>query len=156
MLYVWAPIKTIVILIPNLLQAKAFINRIAELKVQLTQTQVIIDPQPKNYNSFSQLDLKNISYQYKLENENNSQELFAIGPIDFQIKKGEVIFISGGNGSGKTTFINILIGLMRSDEGTISVNKNKISRLMGKATDPNLLRYLVTFIYLTGLMEFPQ
>ena len=45
-----------------------------------------------------------------------------MGPIDLEINKGETIFIVGGNGSGKSTFINILTGLYESSKGKILLN----------------------------------
>ena len=33
---------------------------------------------------------------------------FTLGPLDVSIRRGEVIFVTGGNGSGKSTFIKLL------------------------------------------------
>jgi len=42
--------------------------------------------------------------------------------IDLNINKGDFIFISGPSGVGKTTLLNLIAGLIRSDEGIITVN----------------------------------
>ena len=47
---------------------------------------------------------------------------FSIGPVDFEVRKGETIFIYGGNGSGKTTFINAFLGLCLPASGEIAMN----------------------------------
>ena len=52
------------------------------------------------------ITLKNIYFKYK----NNKNVLENINLI---IKKGEVLGIKGVTGSGKTTFINILMGLLK-------------------------------------------
>lgn len=42
----------------------------------------------------------------------------------FALKKGEIVCIVGGNGGGKTTFINLLNGVLKSYSGRVKVDKN--------------------------------
>lgn len=42
--------------------------------------------------------------------------------VDFNVRKGEIFALLGSNGAGKTTTINILSTLLKSDEGTATVN----------------------------------
>lgn len=53
-------------------------------------------------------------------------EHFQLGPLNFTIRKGEVVFIIGGNGSGKSTFIKLFTGLYAPVSGTILLNGEKI------------------------------
>ena len=46
--------------------------------------------------------------------------------IDFEMKAGEVHAILGENGAGKSTFMNILFGLLQPDEGEIYVAGKKV------------------------------
>ncbi|MBB4808311.1 putative ATP-binding cassette transporter [Chryseobacterium defluvii] len=72
---------------------------------------------------FQSLNFKNITFQY--ENASGEQS-FALDKVNFNVQKGEVIFIIGGNGSGKSTFINILTGLYDHKEGEITLNHEKL------------------------------
>lgn len=60
--------------------------------------------------------VKNICFAYPGSDKNALEE------IDVTIKNGEKIAIVGENGSGKTTFINLLTGLYRPTSGEIFVN----------------------------------
>lgn len=67
---------------------------------------------------FESLVFKDVYFYY----DNESKESFALGPINLKIKKGETIFIVGGNGSGKSTFINALTGIYDPSFGEIALN----------------------------------
>jgi len=42
--------------------------------------------------------------------------------VSFHIEPGEIIALLGGNGSGKSTSINILTGLLRADAGSVDIH----------------------------------
>ncbi|MFQ6134315.1 MAG: ATP-binding cassette domain-containing protein [Nitrososphaerales archaeon] len=44
-----------------------------------------------------------------------------IGPVDIDIKKGEIFGLVGPNGAGKTTLLKIISGLIKATEGSVSV-----------------------------------
>ncbi|HEX2925661.1 MAG TPA: cyclic peptide export ABC transporter, partial [Ruminiclostridium sp.] len=74
------------------------------------------------------IQFNGVTFRYKNENG----EKFSIGPISYSFRSGEVTFISGGNGSGKSTFAKLLTGLYECDEGEIMVNGQKVdSKTLG-------------------------
>jgi acetoin utilization transport system ATP-binding protein len=51
--------------------------------------------------------------------------------VSFEIDKGQFVAIIGKSGEGKTTFIKILAGLLKQDEGTLFFKDKKIGFLKG-------------------------
>lgn len=47
---------------------------------------------------------------------------FGLGPLNLELASGEVIFVTGGNGSGKSTFVKLLTGLYAPQKGRILLN----------------------------------
>ncbi|MGB3464536.1 MAG: ATP-binding cassette domain-containing protein, partial [Cyclobacteriaceae bacterium] len=82
-----------------------------------------IETEKMSIDEFQSLQISDLAFRYKNEDESNGMiRSFGVGPIDFSIRTGEVIFIYGGNGSGKTTMINVILGILKSDSGSISYN----------------------------------
>ena len=74
------------------------------------------------------IHLRGLVYQYDTGNSSNP---FTIGPINLTIQKGELIFITGGNGSGKSTFLKMLVGLYLPKRGQIYVDYDKGRTITG-------------------------
>lgn len=55
--------------------------------------------------------------------------LVAVNDLSFSVASGEVLGLLGPNGSGKTTALNLMSGLLRSDAGAIRLNGHDISGL---------------------------
>lgn len=45
----------------------------------------------------------------------------ALKNVGFDVNPGEIVALLGGNGSGKSTSINILTGLLKPDDGTVDI-----------------------------------
>ncbi|WGL58646.1 ATP-binding cassette domain-containing protein [Pigmentibacter sp. JX0631] len=68
----------------------------------------------------SEIKLENICHKFK-ESE------FNIGPINYQFISGNIYYIVGGNGSGKTTISKIISLLYKPTEGTILINNEIVN-----------------------------
>lgn len=73
---------------------------------------------------FDSVELKNIGFRY---DNSDADTIFELGSLNLKIDKGEVIFVIGGNGSGKSTFINILTGLYEPSSGELLLNNEDIT-----------------------------
>ena len=74
----------------------------------------------KKINNFDQISIENLRFNY---NENQS---FQLSVNNFKINSNDLIGISGKSGSGKSTFLNILTGLIHNEKISINLDQNKI------------------------------
>lgn len=65
------------------------------------------------------IELKNVSLSY-------NKEYYALYDINFSIKKGECVAITGLSGSGKTSLLRLIAGLDKATKGEIFINNTKI------------------------------
>ena len=65
---------------------------------------------------FQELVAQNVFFKYSKE------EKYVISNLYIKIKRGERIGIIGETGSGKTTLIDLLIGLLDPTDGNIKIN----------------------------------
>ena len=74
-----------------------------------------------------EIKLKNLSFSYPARKE------FSLSKLSMTIKKVDYVGIIGETGSGKSTLINLLIGLLRPNEGQVEVDGLNInSKLSGR------------------------
>jgi phospholipid/cholesterol/gamma-HCH transport system ATP-binding protein len=52
-----------------------------------------------------------------------------LSDISFQLRRGQMLFITGASGSGKSILLHLAMGLMRPDEGAIFIEGREIERL---------------------------
>lgn len=60
----------------------------------------------------------------KVNNLQINKKSFQLGPIDLELEDGYVYAITGNSGSGKTLFLQTLLGAISSDKNAISYNNN--------------------------------
>ena len=69
---------------------------------------------PINFNK--SIEFKNVSFFYK----NQNKKIF--DNVNLRIDKGDRVGIKGSNGSGKTTILNLISGLIKETSGSISID----------------------------------
>ena len=53
---------------------------------------------------FDKIEMRNVMFSYV---DKSSDAVFQVGPINFTLQPGDLVFITGGNGSGKSTFLKL-------------------------------------------------
>jgi putative ATP-binding cassette transporter len=80
--------------------------------------------EPRSIPPWDAIRVRNLCYQHRSSNDEPS---FQLGPIDLEIRKGEVTFIVGGNGSGKSTFCKLLTLHYAAGSGDIHFGSHRLS-----------------------------
>ncbi|WP_432721081.1 cyclic peptide export ABC transporter [Jeongeupia wiesaeckerbachi] len=125
-LFMLVPLDGLLNNVPTLNVAKVSLNRIEEMLAELDQQdQAEQDAATRDhFGDAGTLRLSALTHSYYREKEDS---VFQLGPIDMELKRGEVTFLIGGNGSGKTTLAKLLVGLYAPEGGAITLD--------GKAVD---------------------
>lgn len=81
-----------------------------------------------NNDSYKDVEIKfdHVSFRYEGSKHN------ALDDISVMIRKGEKIAIVGANGSGKSTFINLLCGMHKPTSGTVFMNGEDVQKNVDK------------------------
>ena len=79
------------------------------------------------------------------------REHFALDKLDFEIKKGETVGIIGTNGSGKSTILKIITGVLNPTDGEVTVD-GRISALLELGAGFNMEYSGIENVYLNGTM----
>jgi putative pyoverdin transport system ATP-binding/permease protein len=119
LLYLLNSIEMVMILLPQIARANVASTHLLDLKKRLedTNSSNLISETFLANEEFEGLSIRNLEFYYGEQDKS-----FGIGPVNFDVQKGEIVFIYGGNGSGKTTFIHSLVGLCMPSDGEIRCN----------------------------------
>ena len=116
------PLIGAVAALPTLLAARVSLKKLAGLQLAEGNTDFAL--KGESLAGFKQLSLKGACYRYP---DQDGVAGFEVGPLDLTVKRGELIFVQGGNGSGKSTFARLLTGLYRPLQGALSVDGQPIT-----------------------------
>jgi cyclic peptide transporter len=125
LLFVIGAFFSLVQSIPILMNANAAADRMQELEEALNAavSTKTVDPSLV-VKRFERIEMRKIVFHYAGK---YSERPFQIGSIDFTLKSGELVFITGGNGSGKSTFMRVLAGLYPPSAGEIILDGMQVT-----------------------------
>ncbi|HWD31306.1 MAG TPA: cyclic peptide export ABC transporter [Pseudomonas sp.] len=126
LLYMKGPLESLIGNLPIISRAQIAFRRIADLAERFSSPEphLLLSADPGPQPALERLELRNVQYSFPAI---PGSDPFTLGPVNLSIAPGEILFIVGENGCGKTTLIKLLLGLYTPHQGQVLVN--------GKAVD---------------------
>jgi putative pyoverdin transport system ATP-binding/permease protein len=127
-LYMMNPLWAVIGTVPTLIRGQVALEKIEGLGLSLEsveeakETDAGFHPQTLQTPS---LELEGVVFSYG--DEGSGDNSFVLGPVDFRLNPGDLVFIVGGNGSGKSTFVKLLVGLYHQRLGEIRLGGTPIA-----------------------------
>lgn len=115
--YMVTPLEALLLALPRVNLARVSAARIEAIMQELQHHDPSTPPQTPA--AFEHVALDGVCHRYCREPED---EVFTVGPFTLSFAPGQLNFLVGGNGSGKTTFAKLLVGLYEPEAGTIRLN----------------------------------
>jgi cyclic peptide transporter len=154
-LFLIGPITTLISSAQNLAAADVACENIVAIETALEKSVSTTPEEVEQRTHFRTIKFEGVVFHYA----DKAGGAFTVGPLNITIKAGEIVFIAGGNGSGKSTFLKLLTSLYFPSQGVI--------RLDGHALTPEMVdsyRSLFSttftdyhlFNRLYGLYDVPQ
>ncbi|MGX1174668.1 cyclic peptide export ABC transporter [Pseudomonas sp. R151218B TE3479] len=130
-LYIMGPLSLLVGAMPLLAAGRVACTRLSEFGFSIN------DPHPEpietevpkvhlleHKKSWNRIELKAVRMHYQ---ELHAETGFSLGPIDLTVQAGELIYIVGGNGCGKSTLAKLLCGLYIPQEGVVQLDGKPVT-----------------------------
>ncbi|MFL7963487.1 cyclic peptide export ABC transporter [Pseudomonas kielensis] len=130
-LYIMGPLSLLVGAMPLLAAGRVACTRLSEFGFSIN------DPHPEpietdvpkvhlleHKKSWNRIELKAVRMHYQ---ELHAETGFSLGPIDLTVQAGELIYIVGGNGCGKSTLAKLLCGLYIPQEGEVLLDGKPVT-----------------------------
>jgi putative ATP-binding cassette transporter len=80
---------------------------------------------PSQFQHFDTLDFEHAKFSYV---DARGDVTFTTGPWDLSLRRGELVFLVGGNGAGKSTTLKVITGLYPMDAGRLLLNGVPVER----------------------------
>jgi putative ATP-binding cassette transporter len=111
--------------LPEIARADAVLERLERLENAVDKAG---SPEARatvaDFSRFEHLELAGAAFQYP---QRPGCAAFSLGPIDLSLKRGEIVFVTGDNGEGKTTLLKLLTGLYPPSAGALRVDGRELA-----------------------------
>lgn len=126
LLYMKGPLEQLIANLPIVSRAQIAFRRIAELSETFSSPEphLLLDAPAKPAQAVQELELRDVRYAFPVV---DGATPFALGPVNLKIRQGDIVFIVGENGCGKTTLIKLLLGLYEPQQGEIRLNDQAVT-----------------------------
>ncbi|AWJ93554.1 cyclic peptide transporter (plasmid) [Azospirillum baldaniorum] len=127
LLYMKGPLEHLIGTLPIVSRAQVAFRRIAELSAAFASPEphLLMKDDGRPPETIDSLELRDARYAYPPAGPD--VEPFVLGPVSLRVGRGEILFIVGENGCGKTTLIKMLLGLYAPQDGDILLNGTPVT-----------------------------
>jgi putative ATP-binding cassette transporter len=110
--------------IPIVAAASAAAEKIAVLEAQLSKAVSAAElSTDEPLRRLGKIEFRDVEFSYI---DRFSERPFKVGPLNFTLNSGDLVILTGGNGSGKSTFMKLLAGFYRPDSGDILLDGMRV------------------------------
>ncbi|HTR88009.1 MAG TPA: cyclic peptide export ABC transporter [Reyranella sp.] len=128
LLFCVGPLIKIVSYGPTFVQAEVALKSILAIEHQLKASGSISPSEARalgiKYRDFNRINYAHMSFSFR---DAQGEPVFTVGPVDLEVRRGETVFLVGGNGSGKSTIMRLVSGLYPAEEGRIEVDGRPVT-----------------------------
>ena len=128
-LFIVAPLEMVIGAIPSFAKASVAVDNLYKLEEKIDAFGGVVPEAeympPTPIDSFREIRLDKATFSYLGKED---RVLFYLGPIDLSIKRGEIVFLVGGNGCGKSTLLKLLTGLYYPLSGVLRLDGEVLSK----------------------------
>jgi len=125
MLYMIGPMWGLLGMVPTLSRGQVALEKIEALGLALDEGIQEGGAERPVTQGAQRVEFSQATFSYEPTGED--ERPFTLGPLDLALETGEVVFIIGGNGSGKSTFVKVLTGLYLPQQGEVQLNGEPIA-----------------------------
>lgn len=127
-MFLMGPINLLFGSLPLFIEADLAVNNLRALEERINvvaRSKQVGEPPIRPLIIFSEISFREVLFHYR---DQTDATQFTVGPINLELRAGEVVFIVGGNGSGKSTLLKLLTGLYYPVQGNIWVNNEELDQ----------------------------
>ena len=125
-LYLMGPLSGVLGYVSLYGRGNVALEKVEKLGLSLAENATDWCPASENgaVEKFHRLELRDVTHSYHRENEDSQ---FVLGPISVAFEPGEIVFLVGGNGSGKSSLAKIISGLYPPEGGEILLDGRPVT-----------------------------
>ena len=126
LLYMKGPLEHLISTLPIISRAQIAFRRIADLSEQFNSPEphLLLSEPAAQDKTVKRLELVDVGYSFPPV---DGSAPFRLGPVNLTVNQGDIVFIVGENGCGKTTLIKLLLGLYAPQQGEIRLNGHAVT-----------------------------
>jgi putative ATP-binding cassette transporter len=112
--------------IPIIAAANTAADRMEHLEERLREIATLSDDgaPPVQAKGFTKIEMRDVEFRYI---DKAADIAFKAGPFNFTLNSGDLVILTGGNGSGKSTFMKVLAGLYKPASGQLLLDGAQVT-----------------------------